>query len=186
MNVFSRLAAALFALTLSAFPAAAMAAPFTLTATGVPDNAMLFKDGGFDKNGGDGTPCGGTNKAPGWTWTGVPDKTQSFAILELDPDGAGGMGVSHYVIYNIPGSAPGLSSDDVAAAKFTTGRGQGDLTRYRGPCPPKGDAPHHYIVTVYALDLPPTLAEGLDRAGLLAAMKGHVTGATSTIMRYAR
>jgi hypothetical protein len=37
---------------------------------------------------------------------------------------------------------------------------------YGGPCPPAGDAPHHYIFTLYALDVPQLeVAAGLPKTG---------------------
>ncbi len=165
-------------------PQAANAAGFMISANGMADNAMLPKAGAYDKASAEGRPCGGVNHAPGFSWVNPPANTQSFAILEVDPDGRGGLGVNHWVIYNIPASATSISSDEIAAGKYTPGRGTGDLVGYRGPCPPLGDAPHHYVVTLFAFDAPPTLAPGLDHDGVLAAMKGHILGATTTIMRY--
>ena len=164
---------------------AVYAAGFALSASGLADGGMLTKDGAFDKTrASDNGPCGGKNIAPGFSWTNTPAGTQSFALMMFDPDGLGGKGVSHWVLYNVPGNVTSLSTADVADKKFTPGRGTGDLVGYRGPCPPPGDAPHHYVLTIYALDLPPTLPAGLDRAGVLAAIDGHVKGATTTIMRY--
>jgi Raf kinase inhibitor-like YbhB/YbcL family protein len=174
------------AFALGSAPGAASAAGFTVSSNGYPDNALFTADMGYDKMSSDGVhSCGGVNKAPGFSWTNVPAGTQSFAILEVDPDGAGGMGVNHWVIYNIPGPVTTISTADIAANKYTPGRGTGDLVGYRGPCPPIGDAPHHYIVTLYALNIP-ALDPGLDRAGVLAAMKGHITGATTTVFRFQR
>jgi len=164
---------------------AAYAAGFALSANGMTDNAMLTKDGAFDKTrASDGGACGGKNVPPGFSWINPPAGTQSYALLMFDPDGLGGKGVSHWVLYNIPGSVTSLSPADIDAKKYTPGRGTGDLVGYRGPCPPSGDAPHHYVLTLYATDLPPTLPAGLDRPGVFQAIDGHVKGATTTIMRY--
>jgi Raf kinase inhibitor-like YbhB/YbcL family protein len=175
------------AVLFTGLPLAANAAGFVISANGIADNAMLTPDMGYDKLDASGVrSCGGVNKAPGFSWSNPPDKTQSYAILEVDPDGRAGLGVNHWVIYNIPVSASGISTADIAAGKYTTGRGTGDLVRYRGPCPPPGDSPHHYIVTLFALDSAPAFPDGLDHDGVVAAMKGHVLGATTTIMRFQR
>jgi hypothetical protein len=176
-----------FALLFASLPVAANAAGFVISANGQTDNAMLPAAMGFDKMDSSGArSCGGVNQAPGFSWANPPAKTTSYAILEVDPDGRAGLGVNHWVIYNIPGSASGISAADIAAGKYTPGRGTGDLVGYRGPCPPPGDAPHHYIVTLFALDAPPEFPTGLDHDGVVAAMKGHVLGATTTIMRFQR
>ncbi len=61
------------------------------------------------------------------------------------------------------------------------------VAAYRGMCPPVGDVPHHYVLTVIASDLAPgTLPAGLDRNALLAALKGHALGGQSVIGRYGR
>ncbi len=56
---------------------------------------------------------------------------------------------------------------------------------YRGPAPPPGK-PHHYTFTVYALDAPLEVAEGLNKAGLLKAMEGHVIGQGQLVGLYER
>jgi Raf kinase inhibitor-like YbhB/YbcL family protein len=186
MNTTSRTLVLAFAVVFASLPLAASAAEFTLAANGMADDAMIPNEMGFNKTDAKGVSCGGVNRAPTLAWSNAPANTQSYAILEVDPGGASGAGVNHWVVYNIPASASGISSAEVAAGKYSPGRGAGDLVGYRGPCPPVGDAPHHYLFTLIALDLPPTLAAGLDHDGLLAAMKGHVLGTTTLVERYQR
>src|SRR5580692_10091934 len=92
-----------FALLFCGVPLSANAAGFAISANGFTDDALLPADMGFDKPDANNQPCGGINKAPGFSWTNPPDKTQSYAILEVDPDGQRGQGVNHWVEYNIPG-----------------------------------------------------------------------------------
>ena len=187
MHTTHRMLILAFAVLFASLPVAANAAGFVISTNGEADNALLSADMGYDKMDASGVhSCGGVNKAPGFSWAKPPDKTQSYAILEVDPDGRGGLGVNHWVIYNIPVSATGITTADIAAGKYTPGRGPGDFVGYRAPCPPSGDAPHHYIVQLLALDAPPTLPAGLDHDGVVAAIKGHILGATSTIMRFQR
>ncbi len=175
-----------FAALFTSLPLAANAASFVVTTTGYADNALVPAEMNFDKNDAGGKPCGGVNKAPGWTWANAPEKTVSYAILVVDPGGQAGAGVNHWVLYNIPASATGISTAEIAASKYTTGKGTGDLVTYRGPCPPIGDAPHHYDMLLIALDAPPSFPAGLDKDGLVAAMKGHVLGVTTTTFRAQR
>jgi len=168
-------------------PAIANAAGFAISTNGYADDAILPASDGYDKMSPDNVHlCGGTNHAPGFSWVNPPANTQSYAILVVDPDGREGLGVNHWVVYNIPGTANGVSTADIAGAKFTPGRGTGDYVGYRGPCPPIGDAPHHYIVTLFAIGTAPMLPAGLDHDGTLAAIKGHVLGATTTVFRFQR
>lgn len=55
---------------------------------------------------------------------------------------------------------------------------KGDYYGYDGPCPPWNDSiPHHYVFTLYALDLEQLPVSGAFRGtDVLNAMKGHVLG----------
>ncbi|WP_440310251.1 YbhB/YbcL family Raf kinase inhibitor-like protein, partial [Klebsiella pneumoniae] len=56
---------------------------------------------------------------------------------------------------------------------------------YLGPCPPKGTGMHHYVFLLIATDLAPdALPNGLTRAELDAAIKGHRKGAAAWIGRF--
>jgi Raf kinase inhibitor-like YbhB/YbcL family protein len=97
-----------------------------------------------------------------------------------DIDGQYGAGVSHWVAYNIAPTTTELKEGDgTAGTGFTGGAGTRANANYVGPCPPQGDGPHHYMITVMATDLEPTMAAGLTRDQFLAAAKGHLlTSAT--------
>jgi Raf kinase inhibitor-like YbhB/YbcL family protein len=170
-----RLSIALFLITFIAASAAADAA-FALSAAGLADNALLAQSAGCERD-------GGANQAPTLNWSAPPAGTRSFAIVATDPDGGKGKGAIHAVIYNIPGTATSLTTAQVSSKAFAGGELGSGVTGFRGPCPPAGDAPHHYIFTIYALDIP-LLPTGLDRDSLMQAMSGHSLDATSTILRY--
>lgn len=51
------------------------------------------------------------------------------------------------------------------------------------PVPP--DKPHTYVITVYALDASPALAEGFSQDDLLFEIKGHVLAAAQISATYA-
>ena len=55
-----------------------------------------------------------------------------------------------------------------------------------GPCPPQGDGPHNYLITVMATALEPTLAAGLTRDQFLAAAKGKLLASATIAGLYAR
>jgi hypothetical protein len=132
--------------------------------------------------------CGGKNVSLPVTWTNLPAKAKSVAVLLWDPDGASGLGVSHWVAYNIAAERGQLKSGEAqAGADFSMGPNVSGAAAYRGMCPPVGDRPHHYTLTVVASDLPPgALAAGLGRDALLAALKGHALGGQSLVGRYGR
>ena len=114
-----------------------------------------------------------------------PDGRQSFALIMFDPDARKGAGWTHR---GRLASSPATTSLDAgmgpgAAATISGKNTFLAIAGYDGPCPPVGDAPHHYVFTLYALDLAPHAVQpGLDRDALLHAMlRGHVLG-TATLM----
>jgi Raf kinase inhibitor-like YbhB/YbcL family protein len=173
---------------LLAMASVSWAAPWmTLTSTSIKDGARIpVRFGGDDQKRACSPrnpaicPCPGKNISPQLAWHDAPAGTKSFAILMYDIDGRYGAGVSHWVAYNIlPTTTELKEGDGTAGIGFTGGAGTRANANYVGPCPPQGDGPHHYMITVMATDLEPTLAPGLTREGFLAAAKGHLlTSAT--------
>lgn len=105
-----------------------------------------------------GMDCTGDNISPALSWKGAPAATKSYAVTIYDPDAPTGSGWWHWVVFNIPSSATGLLTGAADPAKnlLPAGAVQGNTDfgapGYGGPCPPKGDKPHHYMFTVYALN----------------------------------
>lgn len=122
MKISHRLLVLAFALVFASAPLAANAAGFTVTSNGLADNAMMPDEMRGSAPDANKVSCGGTDKAPGVSWANPPAKTESYAILEVDPDGRAGLGVNHWVLYNIPVSATGINTADVAAGKYTQGK----------------------------------------------------------------
>ncbi|MGH7523530.1 MAG: YbhB/YbcL family Raf kinase inhibitor-like protein [Gemmatimonadales bacterium] len=106
-----------------------------------------------------GMNCIGDNISPPLQWHGAPAATKSFALTVYDPDAPTGSGWWHWVVYNIPARTSGLpaGAGDPAKALLPAGSAEGrtdfGAPGYGGPCPPVGDPPHHYIFTLYALDV---------------------------------
>ena len=57
---------------------------------------------------------------------------------------------------------------------------------YGGPAPPPGHGVHHYHFKLYALDTILSVSSGLDKPGLLAAMKDHVVAEAELVGTYQR
>lgn len=68
--------------------------------------------------------------------------------------------------------------NDYTAWFASTEEMKGDYFGYDGPCPPWNDTiPHHYVFTLYALDIDRLPVTGTFRgADVLNAMRGHVLG----------
>ena len=167
----------------------ASAAPWmTLTSTSIKDGARIaVRFGGDDPKRACSPrtptlicPCPGKNVSPELAWHNLPEGTKSLAILMYDVDGQFGAGVSHWVAYNIlPTTTELKEGDGTAGTGFTGGSGTRSNANYVGPCPPQGDGPHHYLITVMATDLEPNLPAGLTREQFLTQSKGHLlTSAT--------
>lgn len=99
--------------------------------------------------------CAGGNQSPQLEWSGAPAATKSFAVTMYDPDAPTGSGWWHWVVYGIPASVHTLESGAGQPGKLPDGakHGRNDFGTmdFGGACPPVGDKPHRYTITVYAL-----------------------------------
>lgn len=59
-------------------------------------------------------------------------------------------------------------------------------TGYSGPCPPKGDDPHRYVVTVYTLSRPLGLSKGAKPDSVVDAIEKRSVASGSTTGTYGR
>lgn len=128
------------------------AAEFTVTSNDVAPGKAVPSDFLFN-----GFGCIGKNQSPELHWSAAPVGTQSFAVSIYDPDAPTGSGWWHWYVVNLPAAATSLGRGVGTAdgAKLPAGvrqiRTDFGIPAYGGPCPPPGDKPHRYIVTVYAL-----------------------------------
>ncbi|MBB2971409.1 YbhB/YbcL family Raf kinase inhibitor-like protein [Mesorhizobium sp. RMAD-H1] len=97
----------------------------------------------------------GENLMPPLKWTGIPEGTQSFALVVEASDAPGGT-FYHCAIYNIPPDRDGLpqSIDTSRDNALSYARNDFGNARYDGPQPPAGHGPHHYHFRLAALDVP--------------------------------
>ena len=150
----------LSALLLTAFSGPAYAAGFTLSSPDIKPGSTLSSKFTFNDFG-----CTGANISPALSWSGAPAGAKSFVLTIYDPDAPTGAGWWHWVMFNIPASVTSLpegagvpGKEPAGAVQSTTDFGK---PGFGGACPPKGDKPHRYIFTIYALktaklDLPAT------------------------------
>lgn len=135
-----------------AFPAASMAAEFSLVSPTIKDHSTIGNEHVFN-----GFGCTGQNISPALQWEHAPKDTKSFALTVYDPDAPTGSGWWHWVIFNIPSTVTSLSAGagkpEGAAVPQGSIQSMTDFGQagYGGPCPPPGDKPHRYIFTLYAL-----------------------------------
>ena len=131
--------------------------------------------------------CTGKNLAPAMHWLGVPAGTRSFAITVYDPDAPTGSGWWHWVVINLPVSTHSLPEGGALPSGARGVHNDFGTTTWGGPCPPVGDKPHHYVFTVYALDVPQLDVPENATAALAGFMvHGHVLGKAQQTLTYGR
>ena len=135
--------------------------------------------------------CDGKDVSPSLAWSGLPNKTQSLALIVDDPDAPDPAAPArtwvHWVLYNLPPDATGLH-EGVKPQALPKGTLQGindwKRTGYGGPCPPIGR--HRYFHKLYALDVVLPDLGTPSKAALLEAMKGHVLAEAQLVGTYQR
>ena len=127
----------------------AMAQSFNLSSPDVKAGAKIGEPYVFS-----GFGCSGGNQSPALNWSGAPKDTKSFAVTMYDPDAPTGSGWWHWLAFNLPATASGIPAGGPLPTGSVQSRTDFGQAGYGGPCPPKGDKPHHYIFTVYALKVP--------------------------------
>jgi len=117
---------------------------------------------------------------PKLEWTNVPPGVVSFALLFHDPDAAPGKkieDVTHWMVFNIPGTATSLAAGVSMEPKLADGTIQIKGTRqvgYMGPGAGAAGPYHHYTFELFALDTKLDLGPDATRADVMKAMDGHV------------
>ena len=133
---------------------AATAQSLTLTSSDIKEGATIANEQVFK-----GFGCTGGNVSPALAWSNAPSGTKSFAVSIYDPDAPTGSGWWHWVVFNIPANVTSLpkGAGDTKKSAMPKGAIQSRTDfgsdGYGGPCPPTGDKPHHYQITVFAVDV---------------------------------
>jgi len=149
-----------------------------------------FEDGGVipDKYTAKGGP---TSPSPELEWSHVPAGTMSFALLMHDPDVAIGKkldDVTHWLIFDIPGTATKLGPGVPAEAKLPDGTINAKNLRggvgFMGPGAPAAGPYHHYTFELFALDTKLNLGPDATRAQVMDAMQGHILGKGVLVGRF--
>lgn len=147
-------------------------APRTLTVT-----SPAFAEGGTIPQK---FTCDGTEVSPPLQWSGIPDEAASLALVVDDPDAPGGTFL-HWTLFGMDPSVGGLEEGTISDGALE-GINDSGRTGYGGPCPPRGDNPHRYVFTVYALSSPIEAQAGAAEAEVrsaiaeLAIAEGRLTG----------
>lgn len=119
--------------------------------------------------------CGGQNISPPLSWSGVPPRARSVAIVVSDPDAPGGAW-THWIIYNLPSGRKdigmGIAKGEIVPGGARQAKNDWGVAAYGGPCPPNGK--HRYRFYVLALDLHLSLPENAGQAEFAEAITNRI------------
>ena len=102
----------------------------------------------------------------------------SIVVVMTDTDADGFV---HWLVYNLGGESGTVGG---ASADGVEGHNDFGTNGYRGPCPPAGDDPHHYVITVYQFaPVPSPFAPGEDAGQVIGAIDGPAGTLTATYAR---
>lgn len=138
-----------FAIVLSG--PAASAGSFSATTPAFTEGGTIGAAQVFNRFG-----CKGENLSPAISWSGAPPGTRSFVITLFDSDARHGAGYWHWIVADLPPTVTHLAREagnrrGRLPRGTVQGLGSGNIHGYQVLCPPVGDRPHHYHLTVYAL-----------------------------------
>ncbi|MEU6770461.1 YbhB/YbcL family Raf kinase inhibitor-like protein [Streptomyces sp. NPDC046759] len=128
--------------------------------------------------------CDGADVSPPLALSGVPAHAATLALLLRDTDAPHGT-FTHWLMWDIDPRTRHLSAGE---RPHGSAEGRNDFGRpgYGGPCPPRRDRPHRYVLTVYAADRRLSLAAGSTASDLLRALSGHTVAMGTLTGRYGR
>jgi Raf kinase inhibitor-like YbhB/YbcL family protein len=128
-------------------------------------------------------PAGAMPISPKLDWINTPASTQTFMLLMHDPDVARNRTTgdqTHWIMWNIPGSAKGLPENVPPQPVMQDGTVQGkngfNTVGYRGPGAPAALPKHHYTIELFALDAKLDLGPDASREDVMKAINGHILG----------
>jgi Raf kinase inhibitor-like YbhB/YbcL family protein len=138
---------------------------------------------------------GGMGVSPELKFSQVPMGTQSFVLLFHDPEPVlqnGLMDVTHWLVWNIPGTSTGLPEGMMPSPEMRDGTRQVSLRSNGYMGPGAGPGPyHHYTLELYALNIklevpaqPNSQQAAETRKAIWAAMDGHIVGKAIIVGRF--
>lgn len=113
--------------------------------------------------------CVSINVNPPLEIIGIPDGTESLALIVDDPDAPGGV-FDHWVVYNISPYTNFIEECSCPDGAIEGFNGMGKIG-YTGPCPPSGK--HRYFFKIYAIDKK-IEEKSLTKKELIEKIEDHV------------
>jgi len=123
--------------------------------------------------------CDGQDINPPLRIEGIPEGTQTLALVLDDPDAPMGTW-DHWIVWNIPPT----SKIEENSVPGTEGMNSFRRQSYGGPCPPGGT--HRYFLKAYALDTKLALNPNSKKKDVEKAMQGHILAQGELVGLYKR
>lgn len=151
-------------------------------------NQLKFNGNGFSHNGiyPKLYTCDSLGISPGLQWSNAPSATTSYAITMYTIPPTGDKHV-YIVLYNIPSNVSSIPDDSKTIGVFGINTVNGKTT-YTPPCS-QGPGAKIYVLTMYALNAPPTITVPNSQVTmdiLLAGMKNKILDSAVMSVTYTR
>jgi Raf kinase inhibitor-like YbhB/YbcL family protein len=134
--------------------------------------------------------CDGAGESPPLSVAGVPEGTKSLALVVDDPDAPGQKPFVHWLLWNVPADTTeipaGVPKEEIALGGARQGRNDGGTLGYFAACPSRGDDPHEYRITAYALDRTLDLHPGARHEKVSRAIDDALVERTTLTATYRR
>ncbi|MFB6218328.1 MAG: YbhB/YbcL family Raf kinase inhibitor-like protein, partial [Halobacteriaceae archaeon] len=129
--------------------------------------------------------CAGADASPPLRVEAPEASTLAVVLDDADADG-----FTHWTLWDVPAARAeipaGLPRESIVLGAARQGRNDfGDLG-YRGPCPPEGDDPHTYRLTLYGLDGALGLPSGVEPAAVDEALDNAALGSARLTGEFGR
>ena len=156
--------------------------------TPVIANQLKFNGNGFFNNGiyPKLYTCDSLGISPGVQWSNAPSTTTSYALTMYTIPPTGDKHV-YIVLYNIPASTSSIPDNSKSIGVFGINTVDGKTT-YTPPCS-QGPGAKIYVLTLYALNAPPTISVPNTQVTmdiLLAGMKNKIVDSAVMSVTYTR
>ena len=151
-------------------------------------NQIKFSGNGFTHNGlyPKLYTCDSIGVSPGLQWSNAPSTTTNYAITMYTIPPTGEKHV-YLVLYNIPASTMSIPDNSKSIGIFGMNTVNGNTT-YTPPCS-QGPGAKIYVLTLYALNAPPTISlpnTQVTMAILQAGMKNKIVDSAVMSVTYTR
>ncbi len=122
--------------------------------------------------------CDGANIPPLITWRPIP-QAKAYVVWFYDPDAPTDT-FTHWLVVNYRDTTLGPRQAQLGLANDFGQIG------YSGPCPPKRDKPHRYVIRVYGLSVPIKVRTDANWSDVRDALRGLVLSQGEYTLRYQR